>query len=69
MTGEAGDECRSIRRGELSREQVLARAEALEMQLTQAIDSSSLPEYPDREAVSEWLHAAHLTAWGLNEQL
>lgn len=63
MAGDAAEECRAVRRGELTRTAVLARIDELDAGLRQARERSLLPEHPDREAANRWLVMAHQRAW------
>ena len=55
--------CRSLRRGERSKQEALDAAADLERQLVELRETSSLPERADRDAVDAWLVAAHHRAW------
>ena len=56
--------CQAVRRGEIAKEDVLARAEVLESQIAEAIESSPLPPHPDLHMIDIWLTEAHRTHWG-----
>jgi hypothetical protein len=55
---------RSVRRGEVPLDQVLATIADAEARLADLRQSPSVPEQPDRAWVDRWLHASHLTYWG-----
>lgn len=54
---------RSVRRGELPLEEVLAAVDRAEGRLVELAQSSALPEQPDRAWVDGWLHRSHLEYW------
>lgn len=54
---------RSIRQGQLTMQEALDLAEALEGNLRALIGTSPLPEHPDREAADRWLIGAYQRAW------
>jgi uncharacterized protein len=54
---------RSIRTGKSTMEAVLGSAEVLENRLRELIDTSPLPEYPDRDAADKWLVSAYARRW------
>ena len=53
----------ACRRGELSLDAVLALAGELEVALKRAIDTSPLPDEPDRDAVNDFLIREYLDVW------
>jgi uncharacterized protein len=54
---------RDIRTGIHTMESVLAEAERLEDRLRALIETSPLPEYPDRDAADAWLVSTYQRAW------
>ncbi len=54
---------RGLRRGEHSMAEALAAAGELEGRLRDLVDTSRLPEYPDRAWGDAWLVEAHQRAW------
>jgi hypothetical protein len=54
---------RSIRRGEVPLDEVIAAIDEAEAELTRLRTSSSLPDQPDRAWVNDWLHRAHVSYW------
>jgi uncharacterized protein len=58
-----GPWCRALRRGEHTRQEALDAAAELEQQLKMLLQTSPLPERPDRDALDAWLVDAHQRAW------
>ena len=58
---------REVRRGEWDQERVLTWATELEEQLTEATDSSPLPDEPDLAWINDWLHRAYTRYWETGE--
>jgi uncharacterized protein len=54
---------RSIRRGEVELNEVIARISDAEEQLVALGSSRHVPDEPDRAWVNEWLHRSHLAYW------
>lgn len=54
----------ATRKGEVPLNDVLTRAGELERRVADLIDTSPLPELPDRERVNAWLVSAYLRGWG-----
>ena len=54
---------RSIRRGEVELNEVIARIAGAEARLADLATSRHVPDEPDREWVNEWLHRSHLAYW------
>jgi hypothetical protein len=54
---------RSIRRGEVTLQEVVDAVSAAESELVRLKESSELPDEPDRRWVDEWLHRSHLAYW------
>lgn len=54
---------RKVRRGEVERDEVVAKVNEGEARLTALRDSSDLPEEPDRAWVDGWLHRSHMSYW------
>ena len=63
VPGDQGAYLRSIRRGEVALDEVVAAVAEAEAELTRLRNSSSLPEHPDHQWVDEWLHRSHLAYW------
>jgi hypothetical protein len=63
VPGDDGTYLRSIRRGEVALDEVVAAIADAEAELTRLRESSSLPEQPDHQWVDEWLHRSHLAYW------
>lgn len=59
----ARSQLRSVRRGEVSRHEVLEAIGQAEADLEQLAASPSLPPEPDRAWVDKWLHRSYLTHW------
>jgi hypothetical protein len=53
----------ATRKGEVPLNDVLTRAGELERRVADLIDTSPLPELPDRERVNAWLVSAYLRGW------
>lgn len=51
------------KRGEGDMNQVLATVAELEREISDLIDTSPLPDEPDRDAVNRFLVDAHLRSW------
>lgn len=65
VPGDLGDHLRRVRRGDVAFEDVIAEAEALEVEVRQLLEGRSpLPDEPNGEAAEAWLIAAHRSAWG-----
>lgn len=54
---------RSVRRGEVPLDEVLAAITEAELALLRLRDSPSVPEQPDRKWVNDWLHRSHMDYW------
>src|SRR6266498_4142751 len=54
---------RSIRRGEIPLDEVVAAISQAEAELTTLATTSSIPAEPDRAWVDDWLHRSHLAFW------
>jgi hypothetical protein len=54
----------AIRTGERTFEETVAEIEEVEARLAVALENSSLPEEPDRDAVDGFLVSAYRRAWG-----
>lgn len=54
---------RSIRRGEVVLDEVIAAVSAAETPLVDLRNSSSLPDQPDRRWIDRWLHRRHVDYW------
>ncbi len=54
---------RSIRRGEISKGEVIDAISDAEAELARLGHTPSLPELPDRNWVNDWLHRAYLSYW------
>ena len=54
---------RSIRRGEVELNEVIARIAGAEARLADLATSRHVPDEPDRAWVNEWLHRSHLAYW------
>jgi len=54
---------REVRRGEWDLPRVLAWSDELEVQLTELLETSPLPEEPDLAWVNDWLHRSYLAYW------
>jgi hypothetical protein len=54
---------RSVRRGEVGLEEVVAAIDESEAKLLQLGDSASIPDQPDREWVDQWLHRSYMEIW------
>lgn len=52
-----------VKRGECDLEEVIIRANALEVELEDALESSPLPDCPDTERVNAWMRGAYLNEW------
>lgn len=64
VPGDLGDHLRSVRRGDMPFEDVIAEAERLEAMITVLLEGGSpLPDEPDRAAVEAWLIKVHLATW------
>lgn len=59
-----GDFLRSIRRGEVPLEEVVAYIERADAMLEAFESQEDIPAGPNRERIAEWSYAAHLIAWG-----
>ncbi len=53
----------AIRRGEVSLDEVLARATELEQRLSGLKVSSSLPERPETDLIQDWMVRTYLGRW------
>ena len=53
----------AIRRGEVSLDEVLARASELEQRISGLKVSSSLPERPDTDLIQDWMVRTYLGRW------
>lgn len=56
-------ELRAVRRGDRSLDEVLARIGELDARLVALLETSPLPEHPDRDWIDAWLHRAYLGYW------
>ncbi|MCL2850351.1 MAG: nucleotidyltransferase domain-containing protein [Micrococcales bacterium] len=54
---------RSVRRGDVPLEEVLARIADAEDQLSTLATTTTVPTHPDRAWVDGWLHRTHLAYW------
>lgn len=54
---------REVRRGERTRDEVLAWADELEAELTTLAERSDLPADPDEAWANDWLHRAYTARW------
>jgi hypothetical protein len=54
-----------VRRGKVSEEACLARAGALEQELTDLAATSELPQEPDERRVEQWMLDAYRRRWGV----
>jgi len=54
---------RSVRRGEVKLDEVLARIADVDDRLTTLTSTSSVPAEPDRAWVDAWLHRSHVAYW------
>lgn len=54
---------RSIRRGEIALNEVVAAVTEAELRLVDLRNRSSLPDQPDRPWIDRWLHRRHLEYW------
>jgi uncharacterized protein len=54
---------RSVRRGEVTLDELVREVDAAEDRLLGLRDRSALPDEPDRQWVNEWLHRSHLSFW------
>jgi predicted nucleotidyltransferase len=54
---------RSVRSGEVSYDEVLARIDEAERALEAAHEATTLPEHPDADRVDAWLASAYRRAW------
>lgn len=54
---------RSVRRGEVALDEVVAEVDDAERRLIALRDSSQIPDEPDRDWVNAWLHRSHLAFW------
>ena len=54
---------RSVRRGEVPKEEVIAAVGASEAKLDRLRSSGAVPEQPDRRWVDDWLHRSSLRYW------
>lgn len=62
MTGEAGDYCRAVRRGEVGADDVLHTAFELDAQLHSLRDDEIVvADEPDLDALSAWMRSVYLT--------
>jgi len=52
-----------IRQGRFTKEELLEYSEEVEALLVKAMEDSHLPEYTDRDAISEVLHGIYQTTW------
>ena len=55
----------AIRRGEVSLDEVLARAGELEQRISDLKDSSSLRERPNADLIQDWLVRTYLGRWAV----
>ena len=53
----------SVRCGDIELNEALTRAGELEQRVEDLLDTSPLPEWPDRDRVNQWLVHAYLKAW------
>lgn len=58
MVVDQAEYCKAIKRGDVTLDEALARAEELE-QRAGAIESSPLPAEPDLDAVQSWMHSVY----------
>ena len=54
---------RSVRRGEVPLDEVVARIDAADARLVTIADSAVVPDEPDRAWVDAWLHRSHVAYW------
>lgn len=54
-----------IRHGAWTIEEVLWHSENLEARMLKALEQSGLPEYPDHDALNDWLVHRYMENWGL----
>lgn len=66
MTGVNQGYLLDIRNGKYAKESVLSYSEVLEEQLVGAIEGSTLPEHPDRDAINTLLIRIQSDYWGLD---
>jgi hypothetical protein len=55
-----------VRRGKVSEEECLARAGALEQELTELATGSQLPEEPNERRVEQWMLDAYRRRWAMS---
>lgn len=55
---------RSVRQGEVTLPEVLDALDESEGRLLAAGSDATVPDYPDRRWVDDWLHRSHLAYWG-----
>lgn len=58
-----GELLRTIRRGELPKQDVIDLIDDVEARLVAARERTTLPDEPDRAWADEWLHRHHLSFW------
>ena len=54
----------AVRRGEVAFDEVMAEIDEVERRLAAALETTRLPEEPDRQAVDDFLVDAYRRAWG-----
>ena len=59
----------SLRRGEWRLEDVFNEAAMLEQRLKKLLDTSLLPEHPDRVAINAWMQQTYLEMWKARQPL
>lgn len=55
---------RELRQARHSKQDALDRAEDLERELTELLDTSPLPDRPDHREIDQWLESVHRRHWG-----
>lgn len=63
IPGEDLEWLRALRRGEHTKDEALARAEALENQIRALIKTSRLPDRPNQARIDHWLQSVHRRYW------
>lgn len=65
MQGDEAERCRTIRRGEVSCDDVVKQAIALHEEILYLQEHGPLPVEPDLKGVTDWMIHAYLTHWGV----